>query len=93
MSGFWVGWIIIIALFMLNEGAAAASGHGTFTAFWRTIRGTVIGRLVLWPLWAWLTWHLMIDNKGFDWVDLLCLAVGLVIAWRSLVTKPPTSPS
>ena len=88
MNVHWVGWIFLLILASLNEGAAAAKGEGTFTAFWRSIRGTILGRLALWPLWVWLSWHLMIDSHGFDWIDIVTVVAGLIIGTWASVAKP-----
>lgn len=81
----WVIWLAILVAILAFEARALLSQRINDTlseAVW-WLRTRIWGRIVLFPLWAWLTWHFFLEPSFWNpqagvWLDDFA-AVGLFI--------------
>lgn len=74
-------WAALVALGLLLEGFTLSSGAGTFSATVRAVLGTEPGKLLLYPFWTWLSYHLFLaPSVTPTWRDVIPLALGLGLA-------------
>jgi hypothetical protein len=74
-----------IGLWLFAEGAGVASPAkgDTFSEIWWWLRDERVTRFAMWALWAWASYHLMLQGRGAPrhggWRDFTAMGVGLVI--------------
>jgi hypothetical protein len=84
----WLVWLIILVVILVFEARALFSGkiNDTLSESVWWLRTRVWGRLVLFPLWAWLTWHFFMEPSFWNpqagvWIDdYIVVGVGFVLA-------------
>jgi hypothetical protein len=76
------GFLGALLLWALAEGYALGAGTGnTLSAIVRDQVRHPIGRFLVYPLWAWLTWHWYLAPViRPTWRDLVAVGVGLLVA-------------
>jgi len=84
----WVIWLVIFVVILAFEARALFSGRINDTlseAIW-WLRARVWGRIVLFPLWSWLSYHFFIEpvslnpQSGVWWDDFIVVGLGLLAA-------------
>lgn len=78
-------WALWATLGAFLEGIALGEPQlgDTMSEVVRNVVYDPLGRFVMLPLWAWLTYHWMLKPPGeslFDWRDVVALAMGLGFA-------------
>lgn len=78
----WSALIFIAVIFQL-QAVARGDRWGQLTSSVRWLRARLVGRLVLFPFFTWLTWHWFLEPValiGSWWPDLAAIGVGVVFA-------------
>lgn len=83
-------WFLVCVVVVLLEGVALGRPEAgdTLSEIVRTFRFDGAGRVVLLPLWSWLTWHWIMRPASmpmFSWRDGVAITVGL--AWALLESR------
>jgi len=85
-----VAWLFIWGLVFLLEGLAyhnKVKGDLISENVWK-IRGTTLGRYLLWPAMTWLWYHFLMASPGlgFGTGDMIAITVGLLgaLIWGRL---------
>lgn len=83
-------WVAVVAVVCLVEGYAIAARNGaTLSHLVRAQLALPLGRLLLYPLWMWLTWHwFLAPSIALTRRDAIAVGVGLLAAlitlWRGV---------
>lgn len=81
-------WSALVALSLLLEGYTLSAGAGSFSATVRAVLGTDPGKLILYPFWVWLSYHLFFaPSTTPTWRDLIPLSLGLGLAVARVYLK------
>lgn len=84
----WVIWLLLLVAILVFEFRALFSGRINDTlseAVW-WLRARLWGRVLIVPLWFWLTWHFFLEPSFLDpragvWYDdFIVVGLGLVAA-------------
>ena len=81
-------WIFWLVLFLVAVGfqlfaVARKSRRGMLTNSVRWLRARMLGRLLVFPLWVWLTWHWFLEPRSLaaHWYDdVIAVLLGVLIA-------------
>lgn len=81
----WIFWLALFGVAVSFQIVAVArrSRWGMLTNSVRWLRARLLGRLLLFPLWSWLTWHWFIEPRALapGWGDdVVAVGVGVLIA-------------
>jgi len=78
----WISLFAIGGAFQI-QSVARRDRWGMLTNSVRWLRARMVGRLVIFPLWAWLTWHWFLAPRSWDGHyadDIVAVLVGVAIA-------------